>query len=91
MARRLSHTAAPILLEQSGDAALDERRHEALATQLASAGVASPASRIETYEFRGGLFLTVLAACWVMLFLPLGVFLAVQGLLLAAPRAKDRI
>ncbi|QDT53532.1 hypothetical protein Pan44_15540 [Caulifigura coniformis] len=85
MTRRLSHTAAPILVEKSDDASLDGRRVEQLATSLAAAGVASPTSRIELYEFRGGLFVRLLTACWVLLFLPLGLFLAFQAFLLVAP------
>jgi len=85
MTRRLSHSAAPILVEKSGETNLDEQRIERLTASLAAAGVASPASRVELYEFRGGFFVSLLTACWVLLFLPLGVFLAIQAFLLVAP------
>jgi hypothetical protein len=86
MVRRLGQTAAPILVEQTGETSIDERRRDQLVARVTAAGVPSPASRVEIYEFRGGLFLNLLTACWVILFLPLGVFLAIQVLLLAAPR-----
>jgi hypothetical protein len=88
MVRRLSQTAAPILIEQTGETSIDQQRRNRLVVTLTEAGVLSPASRVEIYEFRGKLFLNLLTALWVLLFLPLGVFLAVQALLLAAPPSK---
>jgi hypothetical protein len=85
MVRRLGQTAAPILIEQTGENAIDQQRRDRLVSMLSDAGIPSPASRVEVYKFRGGLFLNLLAVCWVILFLPLGIFLAVQALLLATP------
>ena len=85
MIRRLSHSAAPILVERV-DGQLDAQRREGLVDDLKKAGVPGPASRIEMYRFRGDLFLGLLTAAWVALFLPLGIFLAVQALLLVAPK-----
>lgn len=87
MVRRLSQTPAPVLVEQSEEPSLDERRRNQLVDQLTKAGIDSPGSRVELYRFRGDYFLMLLTVAWVMLFLPLGIFLAVQGLLLAAPKA----
>jgi hypothetical protein len=86
MVRRLSHSPAPILVERTADESLDNRRRDALVAKITSAGIPSPASRIELYRFRGDLFLRMLTAAWIVLFLPLGLFLAFQGLLLAAPK-----
>jgi hypothetical protein len=85
MIRRLGQTAAPILVEQTEQGSVDQERRERLVSRLTEAGIPSPASRVEVFAFRGDLFLKLLAACWVILFLPLGVFLAVQALLLATP------
>ncbi|HVJ86218.1 MAG TPA: hypothetical protein VM452_11280 [Caulifigura sp.] len=85
MVRRLSHSAAPILVERVSEQ-LDGRRRETLVQDLQEAGVPGPASRVEMYRFRGDLFLKLLTAAWIVLFLPLGIFLAVQALLLVAPK-----
>lgn len=86
MIRRLGHSAAPILIERTDSTSIDEQRRDRIIADLVSAGVASPASRVEIYAFRGGLFLTLLTIAWILLFLPLGVFLAIQALILAAPK-----
>ena len=88
MVRRLGQTAAPLLVEQTSERSIDQERRDRLVSKLTEAGVPSPASRVEVYEFRGDLFVKLLTLCWVILFLPLGVFLAVQGLLLATPSTK---
>ncbi len=88
MIRRLSQSSAPILVEQTDQAALDGQRRERVTARLTEAGVESPATRVELHRFRGDLFLTLLTLAWIALFLPLGIFLAVQGLLLAAPNAS---
>jgi len=84
--RRLAQTAAPILIEQTGEEAVDRQRRDRLVSLLGQAGVPGAESRVEVTVFRGGLFLGLLTACWIVLFLPLGIFLAVQSLLLVAPR-----
>jgi hypothetical protein len=88
MVRRLGQTAAPILIEQTSEKSIDQGRSDRLVSKLTEAGVPSPASRVEVYAFRGDLFVKLLTVFWVILFLPLGVFLAVQGLLLATPSTK---
>lgn len=88
MVRRLGQTAAPILVEESRESSIDRQRRDRLVSKLVEVGVPSAGSRVELYEFRGDLFVKLLAACWVILFLPLGIFLAVQALLLATPSTK---
>jgi hypothetical protein len=85
MVRRLGQTAAPILIQKTEDTSLDQARRDRVVSMLTESGLPGAGSRVEVYELRGALFVKLLKACWVILFLPLGLFLAVQALLLAAP------
>jgi len=57
-------------------------RRELVVRELTEGGFADADQRVVVRPFRGQWFASVMIAAWILLFLPLGVFLALQGLLI---------
>lgn len=92
-APRMLYSVAPVLLEQLEPPSqpLNAARKASVVARLAEKGVASPESRVEVRPIVGRWFSRVLTLAWIVLFLPLGIFLAAQAFVLLArgPRGEE--
>lgn len=78
---RLRQAATPILLEATGHPQQDEGRRNMLVAELRQRGIENAEHAIELRPLEGLWFGRIMTLAWVLLFLPLGLFLAVQFLI----------
>ena len=85
-APRLHYTTAPILIEQTepSSSPLNTAREDRVRSLLAERGVANAGSRVEVRALSGKWFARAMTLAWIVMFLPLGVFLVAQGLVVLA-------
>lgn len=89
IAPRLWETTADVIVEATATgprAALDARRRDRVAELLEQQGGADAGDRVVARRLTGAWFESAMLAVWVLVFLPLGVLLLMQGLGLAARR-----
>jgi hypothetical protein len=79
---QMRHNTFPVWLEPTGTAEVDQSRREELLRRMIAVGTPNPAARLEVRPLRGVWFSSVMTLAWIVLFLPLGVFLAVQFLII---------
>jgi hypothetical protein len=86
LASTMRQSSLPVLIEKSNppDDRLDASRRSTVVEALSAKGVPAAASRVELHDLRGRLFARVVTVGWVLLFLPLGLFLLVQALVVVA-------
>jgi hypothetical protein len=86
MPERMWQTTAEVLVEPSAalDGQLDEARRAAVADVLSDRGAQDADSRTVVRALDGEWFETVMVLVWIGAFLPLGVMLALQGLIVLA-------
>ncbi|QDU38095.1 hypothetical protein Mal4_24160 [Maioricimonas rarisocia] len=90
--RETGQTSAAVIVERLPDAPdgrLAERRAERVRAELAGAGLQHADERVIVRELAGGMFQLVMTVAWVILFLPLFAFLAMQGLILLTRPPRD--
>lgn len=84
-----SRRSATVLVEGVSEADSQSLQHrEAVVQALAAAGFADAETRTQLRPLQGDWFKRFLTAAWVLLFLPLGIFLGFQFLLTVTP--EDR-
>jgi hypothetical protein len=92
MPERMWQTTAEVLVEPSvvGNAELNEARRAAVATVLSEHGAQNADSRTVVRALEGEWFETAMVLVWIGAFLPLGVMLALQGLIVLARPAEEQ-
>lgn len=90
-AAAMRSSSLPVLIEKSNppEERLDAARRSAVIDALSGAGVPTAGSRVELYELRGRLFSRLVIVAWVLLFLPLGVFLMAQAFVVIARDSRS--
>ena len=86
ISRDWSATTPVLVVQSSSDPAvqLDEERYETVVNRLSENGLRDPANRTVLRPLIGSWFERVLLVGWCLVFLPLGIVLALQALIVAA-------
>ena len=80
----------PIVIEQTGEETLLERRRQVLVDRLRAEGVPHASERVEVHSLQGPWLERIMLIARVLVFLPLFVFLCLQLLLLITRPAQTR-
>lgn len=82
--------SATVLIESSADGAFDAKERRAQVVQaLSKEGLSDVEVRTLARPLAGAWFKRLLIVCWVLLFLPLGIFLVMQLLLGVTPKDQN--
>jgi hypothetical protein len=84
----LTASTAVVLIESSGDDALDQQRLESVSDSLTDEGLDNAESRIVVRSLAGGTLRTILIVGWIAGFLPLAIYLLLQTLIVVTAKPK---
>ncbi len=84
------HSASILIEDVASPIGLSDQRRESVIIALRAARLDQPEVRTLTRSLHGGWFQRLMLAAWVVLFLPLGIFLAIQGLITVTPRRAEK-